>query len=172
MLKRLFVFLVVLCSALLSSQAPEFAQQYRQRLGGAIDELRSVVDNFDQDAKQQGLSRHQALQELITAQQAFFQSRGASMQNTIDRFTDLTGQQQRFNSLNPALRPTALLTKFDKTILQGTWQDYQPALPLSLFGAIWAGIGGGLGWIIVLLFSAPFSSKQPKRRRRAQDPKF
>ena len=31
----------------LASQGPEFSQQYRQRLGGAIDELNRVVARFD-----------------------------------------------------------------------------------------------------------------------------
>ena len=39
-----------LAGALTLSQAPEFAQQYRQRLGGALDELRRVVADFDADA--------------------------------------------------------------------------------------------------------------------------
>ena len=42
------------------SQAPEFAQQYRQRLGGALDELTAIVQRFDQDAARAGLDRRRA----------------------------------------------------------------------------------------------------------------
>lgn len=162
----------MLCSALLSSQAPEFAQQYRQRLGGAIDELRSIVNNFDKDANNQGLSRDQALNQLATAQQAFFQSRAISMTQTFDRYSELIRQQDSFNLLNPALKPIALFATVDKPILNGTWQDYQPALPLTVFGALWTIIGAIFGWVAILLVMLPFSSKKTKRSRKVIAPKF
>ena len=45
-----------LLGGLVASQAPEFGQQYRQRLGGAIDELNRVVARFDEDARRPGRS--------------------------------------------------------------------------------------------------------------------
>ena len=48
----------------LFSQAPEFAQQYRQRIGGAVDELRIVVADFDRDAATSQMTRDEALDEL------------------------------------------------------------------------------------------------------------
>jgi Protein of unknown function (DUF2937) len=40
--------------AVLVGQAPEFAQQYAQRLGGAIEELQRIVDHFDDDSRRSG----------------------------------------------------------------------------------------------------------------------
>ena len=48
-------FALSLLGAALATQAPEFAQQYRQRLGGAIDELRGMVAQFDAEASFCGL---------------------------------------------------------------------------------------------------------------------
>jgi len=53
------------------SQAPEFSQQYKQRLGGAINELATVVRQFDEDATSQGLTRQEALDTLQTSQEEF-----------------------------------------------------------------------------------------------------
>ncbi|MBB3444674.1 hypothetical protein FHT93_004547 [Rhizobium sp. BK379] len=39
------ILAVGLAGGTLFSQAPEFAQQYRQRIGGAVDELRIIVDD-------------------------------------------------------------------------------------------------------------------------------
>ena len=36
-----------LFGGIVASQGPEFSQQYRQRLGGAIDELKQVIARFD-----------------------------------------------------------------------------------------------------------------------------
>lgn len=48
LVRRVLVFLIIASSAVLFSQAPEFAQQYRQRLGGAIDELTTSIQSFDE----------------------------------------------------------------------------------------------------------------------------
>ncbi len=50
----------VVCGAV-TSQAPEFSQQYRQRLNGAQDELRQVIEAFDADAANNNLSRENAI---------------------------------------------------------------------------------------------------------------
>ncbi|MEM9851772.1 MAG: DUF2937 family protein, partial [Pseudomonadota bacterium] len=39
-----------------TSQFPEFSQQYVQRLGGAVDELRRVAADFDASARAAGLT--------------------------------------------------------------------------------------------------------------------
>ena len=39
------------------SQFPEFSQQYLQRLGGAVDELSTVVSDFDRSAATFGMTR-------------------------------------------------------------------------------------------------------------------
>src|SRR4051812_31978800 len=53
-----------LAGGLAASRGPEFAQQYRQRLGGAVDELRRVVERFDADAQGAGHTREGAITQL------------------------------------------------------------------------------------------------------------
>jgi hypothetical protein len=40
---RRLALAIALIAGLLGSQGPEFAQQYRQRIGGALDELKRIV---------------------------------------------------------------------------------------------------------------------------------
>ena len=47
--RRLSMAIGLLCG-LAATQAPEFAQQYRQRLAGAVDELSRIVNQFDAEA--------------------------------------------------------------------------------------------------------------------------
>jgi hypothetical protein len=61
----------------LVSQTPEFVQQYSQRLGGALDELHQVVNDFDQDAARSGLVRDDALEEMRSASTRFLRDRAA-----------------------------------------------------------------------------------------------
>ena len=54
MLARPIALAVALVLGFLLSQAPEFAQQYRQRLGGAVDELARIITQFDEDSARSG----------------------------------------------------------------------------------------------------------------------
>lgn len=64
---------------MIGSQAPEFSQQYHQRLGGAVDELVVVVEQFDRDAEDNGLSRRAALKQMTVNENPLIRDRGASM---------------------------------------------------------------------------------------------
>ena len=63
-LSRSFTGLVAAAGLASASQMPEFAQQYRQRLGGAVEELRVVVEDFDRDAQNSQMTRRQAIDSL------------------------------------------------------------------------------------------------------------
>jgi hypothetical protein len=55
---------IALIAGLLGSQGPEFAQQYRQRIGGALDELKRIVADFDQEAAREQTTPDQAIKRL------------------------------------------------------------------------------------------------------------
>ena len=55
-LLRQFALAIGLICGLVGTQGPEFAQQYRQRLAGGVDELARVVGAFEADAREQGLT--------------------------------------------------------------------------------------------------------------------
>ena len=61
MIARTIALVVALTLGFALSQAPEIAQQYRQRLGGAVDELRRIVLRFDEDSARSGFDRAGAL---------------------------------------------------------------------------------------------------------------
>ena len=61
------------------SQFPEYAQQYTQRLGGAVDELRVITSDFDRAAAQSGLTREQALARYQQSPDQFLTGRGRAM---------------------------------------------------------------------------------------------
>ena len=69
------------------AQFPEFSQQYVQRLGGAVDELRIVVADFDASAQAAGLTREAALADLSGSE--FRDLRQGDMTRTIARYERL-----------------------------------------------------------------------------------
>lgn len=152
----------VLCGAL-ASQAPEFAQQYRQRLGGALDELTAMVTQFDDDARRAGMDRLGAVDALMRNGEPIARGRGVAMQQTIVRRDRLADQQQRFQTAGPFGRLLAFVSDFDPQLAGRAWKDFEPAAPLTAEGAASAGAGLVAGYGLTSLIAWPFG-----RRRRAK----
>lgn len=124
------------------SQFPEFSQQYAQRLGGAVDALEQVVADFDASAAAEGLSRDAALKQMVGS--AFVERRRADMQRTITRYDVLQGQAIAFEKAGPFMR--AYHTPgMDREIVRATWTAFQPAVPLTFAGGVFAAFGFVLG---------------------------
>lgn len=134
-----------LIGALTFSQAPEFAQQYQQRLGGALDELKIIVADFDRDATLAGIDRVQALAIYDGAGEPFLRNRGQSMRRTLGRFETIARQSAAMAETAPFLKPFALLQNADDMILTNAWRDFEPAVPVTPAGLLWALTGAGLG---------------------------
>ncbi len=141
LISRVVGLAISLAGLAVGSQAPEFAQQYRQRLGGAVEELRSVVTQFDADAASSGLSRELALQRMIGDEQQLVRDRGVSMTAVTGRFERLAAQQSALEQTDDLLRPFHVLRSPDTKIVSDAWEIFKPAVPLTIAGAVWGGVG-------------------------------
>lgn len=153
-----------LATALAAGQAPEFAQQYRQRLGGAIEEMQAVVSRFDEDAARNGLNREEALSRYGQSLDAFLQDWGISMRDALARHESLWSQAVRMGTLPPIARPLALARDYDRRLMEGAWRDFEPALPITPHGLAWAAAGFGIGALLVALLSRLLGLGPRKRR--------
>jgi len=133
-----------------ASQLPEFGQQYRQRLGGAVDELKRIAAGFDIDAADNGLDRQAALAEMARNPNALVQDHASSMAETMQRLENLEAQQQAFRDAGPFARLYVLSTHFDAPLAAATFQDFEPAVPATSEGVVAAG-GGFLATLLCLL---------------------
>jgi hypothetical protein len=140
-IRRALILIVMILGGVAFSQAPEFAQQYRQRLGGAIDELTVLIQDFDAQANHEGLDRQSALNTYAGSQEAFLRNQGEGMRRRFERYEDLTGQLTELMTASPILRPVVLARHLDAATFASTWRDFVPAVPVSVAGAIWAVIG-------------------------------
>jgi hypothetical protein len=146
------------------SQFPEYAQQYTQRLGGAVDELKVITEDFDREAQAGGLTRQTALQHFEQSPDAFLVGRGVSMERTFVRYEDLNAALERLRGAGPVERLQLLPELLDTDVGARTLDNFQPAVPVTPEGFIWAGAGLLLGYVLVnaccTLIMLPF------RRRR------
>lgn len=113
---------------ILAWQFLTFIQQYRQRLGGHLDEAQLAAR---QTREAQG---GRPSPELIQAMQ--------------DRVTDLADGFNAIGAASPFGVPWAFLFNFDADIVFGTLHDFRPALPLDPASLIYGIAGIVLGWAL------------------------
>ncbi|KIC29325.1 DUF2937 family protein [Leisingera sp. ANG-M6] len=129
-----------------SSQFPEFSQQYLQRLGGAVDELRRVAAGFDADAAALGLTRQEALVQLAEGG-AMGAQRAETMAGVLSRFQQLQTDLAALQDLTPLQRVLSAARFSDPEVASAAWASFQPAIPVSADGMMFAG-GGVLAGIL------------------------
>jgi len=116
MFLRQFAVLVGLFVAVLGSQLPEFSQQYRQRLGGAVDEIKRAVAAFEAEAENQSLTFEQAVERLKENADPLARQRAADMEADAARERRLEAAQADMAGAGPLMRLLAMLRDFDPEI--------------------------------------------------------
>jgi hypothetical protein len=135
--------------ALVLSQFPEYAQQYTQRLGGAVDELRVITEDFDRAAAEGGLDRAEALGRYEASNDDFLAGRGTSMTATFQRYEQLSATLARIENADAIERLQSLPAYLDTDIGQRTLESYKPAVPVTMEGILYAGGGFILGYLVL-----------------------
>ena len=130
------------------SQAPEFSQQYRQALGGAVSELELVVEDFDAASARAGLSREEALQQYRATENTFINERGEQITNTLARYNRLKEQADAIENAGPFERMWLVLRAPDARVVAGARERFEPAIPLTIAGGAMALLGAFLGWVL------------------------
>lgn len=151
------------------SQFPEYAQQYTQRLGGAVDELRIITAEFETAAKQAGLSREEAIARYSRSGDDFLAERGQSMARTFARYDQLSTTLADIRGASGWERFTQLPAYLDTEIGRRALEDYKPAVPVTVEGLAYAGVGFAIGYAalsaIVGVMLLPFRRRRPAERR-------
>ena len=135
--------------ALVLSQFPEYAQQYTQRLGGAVDDLRVITEDFDRAAAEGGLDRATALGRYEASNDDFLAGRGSSMTATFQRYDQLSTTLARIQNADAIERLQSLPAYLDTDIGRRTLESYKPAVPVTMEGILYAGGGFILGYLVL-----------------------
>lgn len=143
-----------LAGAVALSQFPEFTQQYMQRLSGARTELMVITTGFDLTAKAAGYSREEALDQMSGSD--FQNDLRDQMQDNFDRYDRLDASYAALKGTEPLMRLTKLWHFRDVDLVERTWNEYRPAVPVTADGLLCAGIGYVGGWLIVSLLLGAF----------------
>lgn len=131
-----------------ASQFPEYAQQYTQRLGGAVDALGEVVADFDASAAAEGLTRDQALAEMHGTD--FIERRRADMVRTFDRYNQLQDDLAVLEYSGPFMRAYHATRLTDDDVAQAALASFEPAVPVNFAGVVFASSGFAAGFLAIL----------------------
>ena len=155
-----------LCLGVALSQFPEYAQQYTQRLGGAVDELKVITEEFDASALSGGLTRQQALDRYVASADAFLKDRGVSMERTFLRYGNLRLALEEIQGADALERLRSMPAYLDTEIGSRTLENFKPAVPVTPEGFLYAGAGFLLGYALVsalvTLLTLPFRRRRTK----------
>lgn len=136
--------------AVVCAQLPEFSQQYQQRLGGAIAEMRVVVARFDESLAGVGLSRE-------SAEAAALDESGIGQRLITDglrhaeRLAHLERAEARLAEAGPLREVITLPFALDRDLARATYAAFAPAVPATLAGLAYGGAGFLAGWLLFAL---------------------
>lgn len=168
MILRRFALFLALVVGLAMTQLPEFVQQYRQRLGGAIDELAANVARFDSDSAQQGLTQSGGIDRLRANPDRFVRQRGDQEQENVVRLETLRTAQAAFRGEGQVAGLMTFVTHYDARVARGAFNEFAPAVPTSpeafVLGLIGFLFGGG-----VVALTGHQMRRGRRRRERAPE---
>jgi hypothetical protein len=133
--------LLCVAGAVLCSQAPEFMQQYLQRLEGHLDEARRQLAALTRAAEQSGLTLDQLVADAIRNVDPAIGRLGGVAQTAAIRVADLQRADEALRHASALTRPWVFLAHLDPGIARGTASIFRPAVPTTLEGLGYAAVG-------------------------------
>ncbi|NKB48350.1 MAG: DUF2937 family protein [Alphaproteobacteria bacterium] len=132
------------------AQLPAFMQQYLQRLGGHVDEAQLSLTQITNGETVRALDAP-TLQVLSVSLE--------------QRVSVLEAGEQAIRGASASVRPFVFLREFDADIATATLRAFEPALPLSTAGLIYALTGIVAGWLVYELIKTPLGLLARRRAR-------
>ena len=129
---------------------PSFIAQYRQRVGGRLDQVLQDLAPFQTIANQfHHGSLHELIQHHLASIDATFHDEGAALQAMVDSAEQL---RQALQALNTDLfhQLIYLLTGADPIIAHATWEIFSPSFNLTVESVVFAFVAGISIWLIFL----------------------
>ena len=143
---RFFAFLLGVAGALIGSQGPGFTLQYMQALQSAVDTLEISVAEMDEQLAIRGLTRSQAVAECERSTSKVLDAYCEEDMIKIARLEMLTTHLAELEAAGDYVRPLILARTYDRQIFDSTRKQFEPAVPATVHGAVYAAGGFAVLW--------------------------
>jgi hypothetical protein len=155
---------LAVAGAVLFSQAPEFFQQYLQRLGGHLDEARRSLAQFEQTAAHAGLALADYIKRTAANADPAVAKLADVMAAAAERVEKLAAAFAALRDAGLWSRPFVFLRDLELAIARATWADYKPAVPTTAEGLAYAAAGMAVFLAIYHLVFRRFIAPPEKSR--------
>lgn len=162
---RIIAFGLGIFGGIVASQAPEYSQQYRQRLGGTIDELQRIIARFDVDAQANGETQGTAIARLRSNPDDLVSRQGAAMQGNVERLEHLRAHREAMQQAGSFRRIALMVRNGDRDVMEAAYRDFEPAVPVTEEGLLSTAVGFIVVWGGILLLGGFLRSlfRRPRR---------
>jgi Protein of unknown function (DUF2937) len=142
--------IILLAAIMLAACIPSYIVQYRQRLGGRLDQVHADLAPFQAIADRNfGGSLQKLIEHHMASPDSTFHQEGVAIQSMVDAIARF---QDALQALNTDLVHQCLYLAghSDYDLARSTWNVYQPGFTLTLQGAVFAAILGLIVWLLFL----------------------
>lgn len=146
-MSKWFYIIAGILVAVMLSQFPEFYQQYRQRLGGTMDELTRQVQALDDRAAATDMTRYNYVRHLKSSKDQAAKQEGEHLTNLLTRHFSVSEAIKELDSGDMKMMFVLAVYHLDKDTAMATAEDYKPAIPLTLESAVYSLIGFIVGYL-------------------------
>lgn len=160
---RLIDRILCVIGAVVFAQAPEFMQQYLQRLGGHLAEARRQLAAFEGAARQAGLTFDRLVEQTATNPDLAVARLADVMTATAERVSQLQRAHDALLHAGAWERPAIFLRHLDRAIAHSAAAVFQPAVPTTAEGLVYACAG-----LVVVLAIYQLALKLLSRAVRAR----
>lgn len=147
---RFLAFILGIAGAVIASQGPGFTLQYMQNLQGRVDELTSIVELQDAEIAKYGYDRATAIVECRTAED-LLEAMCANYRTAVERLEYLSTHLAELEAADGYVRPLVLARGYDRDIALSVREQFEPAVPATIDGAIYGAGGFVVAWGLPLM---------------------
>ena len=166
-LGTLFERLFGIAGAVALSQAPLFVTQYTHQMAGRVAELNAHVASMRQVALQGGKTLEVFILKFVTNPDPDFHAQGVLMQAMVQRWHTLSEGLYSLQHASLWERPFIFLKHLDSGVAHDTLRAFEPGLPLTLEGGLYACAGLLLATGLFRLLRAALYSLSLSQERTA-----
>jgi len=139
---------VSIVCAVVFAQIPQFILLYQQRLGGRVDELARLIDQYRSAAVDTGKSLEAFIQIHTGSTVPEFARTGRIMLDNLDRFNSMKSALDALSSASPGMKFFVFIKTINIETASSTIKTLTPGVPFSLEGLVYASIGLVFGMIL------------------------
>jgi len=172
LLRRVLIIAVGLVFGAGASQAPEFIQQYTQRLGGWRDAYMVDVAELDASAKKLSQTRENYIAALRANPKPEAREEGDRWARKVAYLKALEIAYSDLTGASSWSRVPVFIQHYNPELAYRTWNAYKPAIPTTLEGGVYGAAGFVIGWLLVIAGGLPYRIWQDRRMAATRKKKF